>query len=528
VRTLLTDHAGYSGGAAQPAGADTLALPTVPLRPARPHRTALADVATLIGGSAPDSTGPATVVTGVTHASGDVRPGDLYAALPGARTHGARFTADAAAAGAVAVLTDRAGAAEVAEAGLPVLVVDDPRAVLGQVADLVYGRPTAHLAVIGVTGTSGKTTTAYLLEAGLAAAGHTTGLIGTVETRMAGHRVPSALTTPEATDLHASFAAMREAGVSAVAMEVSSHALTLGRVGGVRFAAVGFTNLSQDHLDFHDGMEEYFAAKRVLFDGPYRRAGRVEVVNADDPYGARLVGPDTVTVSPGGDPAATWWVSDVDSGAGAGSRFTLHGPGGFTGAGSVRLPGAYNLANASLAVALLAGVGVDPAVALPALAEVQVPGRMERVDAGQPYLAVVDYAHKPDAVTAALAALRPLTKGRLIVVLGAGGDRDRGKRPLMGAAAASGADLVVITDDNPRSEQPAAIRAELLAGIGDRAAVLEIGDRAQAIAEAVGRAGPGDTVLIAGKGHEQGQSVAGVVHPFDDRTVLRAAIEAAT
>ena len=466
-------------------------------------------------------TGSDVPVTGVTHASTDVRPGDLYAALPGSRTHGANFAAGAAAAGAVAVLTDPAGADLARESGLPTLVVPDPRAVLGAVADLVYGEPTAGLAVIGVTGTSGKTTTAYLLEAGLAAAGHTTGLIGTVETRMAGHQVPSALTTPEAADLHASFAAMREAGVSAVAMEVSSHALTLGRVGGVRFAAVGFTNLSQDHLDFHDGMEEYFAAKRALFEAPYRRAGRVEVVNADDPYGRRLIGPDTVTVSAAGDASATWWLSDVD--AGAGSRFTLHGP-GFTGAGAVRLPGAYNLANAGLAVALLAGVGVDPAVALPALEGVQVPGRMERVDAGQPYLAVVDYAHKPDAVTAALAALRPLTKGRLIVVLGAGGDRDRGKRPLMGAAAARGADLVIVTDDNPRSEDPAAIRAELLAGIPDGA--LEVGDRAAAIAAAVGRAGPGDTVLIAGKGHEQGQNVAGVVAPFDDRTVLRAAIEA--
>jgi UDP-N-acetylmuramoyl-L-alanyl-D-glutamate--2,6-diaminopimelate ligase len=466
-------------------------------------------------------------VTGVTHASTEVQPGDLYAALPGARTHGGRYAAQAAAAGAVAAYTDAEGA-EIIAGALPTVVVPDARDRLGEVADLIYGRPTEALTVIGVTGTSGKTTTAYLLEAGLAAAGHTTGLVGTVETRMAGRRVPSALTTPEATDLHAGFAAMREAGVTAVAMEVSSHALRLGRVGGVRFAAAGFTNLSQDHLDFHQGMEDYFAAKRMLFEPPYRRAGRVEVVNTDDPYGRRLAapgatGPDTVTVSAAGDSAATWWVSDAD--CAATSRFTLHGP-GWTGAVEVRLPGAYNIGNAALAVALLAGVGVDPGLAVPALAQVQVPGRMERVDAGQPYLAVVDYAHKPDAVTAALAALRPLTKGTLIVVLGAGGDRDRGKRPLMGAAAARGADLVVITDDNPRSEDPAAIRAELLAGIDDDSGrVVEIGDRAAAIAEAVRRAGPGDTVLVAGKGHEQGQSVAGVTHPFDDRTVLRAAIE---
>src|SRR5262249_32999242 len=217
--------------------------------------------------------------------------------------------------------------------------------------------------------------------------------------------------------------------------------------------------------------------------------------------------------------------------AGGGWSLVRHGRGGFQAAGAVRLPGAYNVANALLAVAVLAAAGVDPAVALPALAEVQVPGRMQRIDAGQPFLAVVDYAHKPDAVAAALAALRPLTKGRLVVVLGCGGGRDRGKRPLMGAAAARGAALVVVTDDTPRGEDPAAIRAEMaegvrsVLGVGPGAGWLEVADRAEAIAEAVRRAGPGDTVLVAGKGHEQGQEVAGVVHPFDDRTVLRAAIE---
>jgi UDP-N-acetylmuramoyl-L-alanyl-D-glutamate--2,6-diaminopimelate ligase len=490
-----------------------------PLRPDHPRPLPLADLATRLG-----IAGMPGAVTGVTHASGQVRPGDLYAALRGARTHGARYAAQAAAAGAVAVLTDPAGLPLAEPAGLPVLVVEEPRQVLGAVADLVYGEPTAALPVLGITGTSGKTTTAYLLEAGLAAAGYTTGLIGTVETRMAGRVVPSALTTPEATDLHATFAAMREAGVGAVAMEVSSHALALGRVGGVRFAVGAFTNLSQDHLDFHADLEEYFATKRQLFDGRCR----AEVVNADDAYGRRLVGPATVTVSAAGDPAATWRATDVAGVAGGGSRFVLHGPGGVTLPGSVRLPGAYNVANAALAVAVLAAAGVDPAVALPALAEVQVPGRMERVDAGQPYLAVVDYAHKPDAVAAALAALRPLTKGRLLVVLGCGGDRDRGKRPLMGTAAARGADLVVVTDDNPRSEDPAAIRAEMAAGVRavSGAEWVEVGERAAAIAAAVRRAEPGDTVLVAGKGHEQGQEVAGVVHPFDDRVVLRAAIEA--
>ena len=469
-------------------------------------------------------------MTGVTHASSQVRPGDLYAALPGNRTHGARYAGQAAAAGATAVLTDPAGLAIIGPGTLPVLLADSPRAVLGEIADWVYDSPSAALAVLGVTGTAGKTTTCYLLAAGLAAGGHTTGLIGTVQTQVAGMVVSSPLTTPEATDLHATLATMRERGVTAVAMEVSSHALRLGRVGGVRFAVGGFTNLSQDHLDFHADMADYFAAKAKLFDGRCAR----EVVNLDDGYGRRLVTPATVTVSAAGDQSASWWVSEsvsesargLASEAGGGSRFVVHGPGGLLLPVALRLPGSYNVANALLALAMLAEVGVDPAAAAAAMAEVQVPGRMERVDAGQPFLAVVDYAHKPAAVAMALAALRPLTKGRLIVVLGCGGDRDRIKRPLMGAAAAA-ADLLLITDDNPRSEDPAAIRAAMAEGARTVPGAVwwEIGDRGTAIAEAVRQAGPGDTVLVAGKGHEQGQEIAGIVHPFDDRVVLRAAIQ---
>ncbi|HSV64330.1 MAG TPA: UDP-N-acetylmuramoyl-L-alanyl-D-glutamate--2,6-diaminopimelate ligase [Mycobacteriales bacterium] len=505
--------------------------PTQPpraLRPEHPTSRPLAELAARLGLPAPwdslEGGTSAAWLTGVTHASAQVRTGDLYAALPGTRTHGARFAGQAAAAGARAVLTDPAGLPLAEPAGLPVLVVDSPRAVLGEVADWVYGEPTAALTVLGVTGTSGKTTTCYLLDAGLAAAGHRTGLIGTVETRVAGEAVKSPLTTPEATDLHAVFAAMRERGVSAVSMEVSSHALSLGRVGGVRFAAGAFTNLSQDHLDFHADMEQYFDTKALLFDG---RCGH-EVVNLDDRHGRRLVTPATVTVSAAGDPAAAWRADRVEAVPGGGSRFVVRGPGGLEVPVAIRLPGAYNVANALLSLAVLATVGVDPAVAAGALAEVQVPGRMERVDAGQPYLAVVDYAHKPDAVAAALAALRPLTTGRLILVLGCGGDRDRGKRPMMGEAAARGADLVVVTDDNPRSEPPGAIRAAMAEGVRrvPGSHWLDVGDRREAIDAAVRRAEPGDTVLVAGKGHEQGQEVAGVVHPFDDRVVLREAIEA--
>ena len=509
----MTPSPSASGSAPRPTG-----LRPVPL-------TDLADLA-----GAPVQGDAAAAVTGVTHASGDVRPGDLYAALPGARTHGARYAADAAARGARAVLTDPAGEADARATGLPVCVVADPRAVLGPVASRVYGRPSEQLVVLGITGTNGKTTTSYLVEAGLAAAGWSSGLIGTVQTRTRGRdadgapvttALPSVRTTPEAADLHAMLATMVQAGVRAVVMEVSSHALVQGRVGGVGFAAAGFTNLSRDHLDFHGDEESYFQAKALLFDG---RAA-VEVVVVDDAAGRRLVRPGTVTVSTaGGD--ADWTATDVDAAPAGGSTFTLHGPGGRSWPASLRLPGTFNVANAVLAVALLDAVGVPVEAAVAGLADTVVPGRMEPVDAGQPFVAVVDYAHTPDAVATALTALRAATPGRLVTVLGCGGDRDPGKRPAMGAAAAEGSDVLVITDDNPRSEDPQAIRAAMRAGAEEvpadrRAELHEVADRRAALTAAVALAQPGDTLLVAGKGHETGQEVGGQVLPFDDREVLR-------
>jgi UDP-N-acetylmuramoyl-L-alanyl-D-glutamate--2,6-diaminopimelate ligase len=473
------------------------------------------------------TSGPDPQISGVTLASTDVRSGDLYAALPGARTHGVAFVGQAAAAGAVAVLTNPAGRADAVATGLPVCVVDDPRALLGALADRIYGEPSSRVPVIGITGTNGKTTTAYLVESGLAAAGLGTGLIGTVQTRIRGGdgsvtAIPSARTTPEAPALHALLAAMAEAGAGAVVMEVSSHALVLGRVGGVRFAAAGFTNFGRDHLDFHGDLAEYFRAKALLFDG---RAAH-EVVTVDDDGGRRLAAqrPDATTVAIG--TAADWWADDVAPAPGGGSTFTLHGPAERTWPARLRLPGRFNVANAVLAVALLDAVGVPVETALSGLAETVVPGRMEPVDAGQPFVVVVDYAHTPDAVTTALDALRAATSGRLITVLGCGGDRDPGKRPAMGTAAASASDVLVVTDDNPRSEDPAAIRAAMLSGVeevpvGRRADVVEVGDRRAALATAVGLARPGDTVLVAGKGHETGQEIGDRVLPFDDREVLR-------
>lgn len=505
-------------------------------RPTGTRPLLLADLADLVGAPVAGDVAADPRITGATLASNEVRPGDLYAALPGARTHGARFAADAAARGAVAVLTDPTGLETATGSGLPVCVVDDPRSVLGPVADRVYGEPSRQLAVIGITGTNGKTTTAYLVEAGLAAAGMGTGLIGTVQTRTRGRAAdgsvtetafPSVRTTPEAPAVHALLATMAASGVSAVVMEVSSHALVLGRVGGVRFAAAGFTNLGRDHLDFHADLDEYFEAKAMLFDG---RAGR-EVVTVDDDAGRKLAArrPDAATVSLDGE--AGWRATDLAPAPDGGTAFTLTGPGGRSWPGRVRLPGRFNVANAVLAVALLDAVGVPVPTALEGISRTVVPGRMEPVDAGQPFVAVVDYAHTPDAVTTALTALRGATRGRLITVLGCGGDRDPGKRPAMGEAAALGSDVLVVTDDNPRSEDPAVIRAAMLAGAqavpaDRRAEVHEVAGRREALAAAVALARPGDTLLVAGKGHETGQEVAGTVHPFDDREVLREVLSA--
>jgi UDP-N-acetylmuramoyl-L-alanyl-D-glutamate--2,6-diaminopimelate ligase len=500
-------------------------------RPRRVNAVALPVLAAAAGASDPgpgasDQGLGAVTVTGVTHASGLVRPGDLYAALPGARRHGAEFAAAAVAAGAVAALTDPAGAALIGPAAVPVLAVADPRAVLGEVASIVYGRPTTTLPVIGLTGTAGKTTTSYLVESGLRAAGHTTCLIGTVETRVADEVVDSERTTPEATDLHGLFAAAVERGVTAVVMEVSSHALAYGRVGGVRFAVGGYTNFGLDHLDFHADVEEYFAAKARLFDG--RCA--VEILNADDQALAVLRKAATVTYSAAGDPTATWHATGIVP-DGYGQRFTARGPAGTTIPAGVALPGRHNVANALLALACLTAVGVDPAVAAAGVAACPgVPGRLERVTAPGPVLGVVDYGHKPDAIVEALGALRRVVgdRGRIIAVLGAGGDRDRAKRPLMGAAAAGGADVVIVTDDNPRTEDPSGIRAAVRAG-AQRAAgagveVVERAGRREAIAEAVRRAVDGDAVVLLGKGHERDQEIAGVLHPFDDRVELAAAL----
>ncbi len=501
----------------------------MPIRPAGIARSA-SDLRVLLG----LPPGPPAVLTGVTLDSRRVLPGDLYAALPGFTTHGARFAAMAIRAGAAAVLTDAEGeriiAADSVPVPCPVLVVPDPRRVLGAVSSWVYGNPAASLVTTGITGTNGKTTTSYLVDAALRAGGHSTGVVGTVATIISDEVLPATRTTPEAPDLHALLAVMVQRGVTAATMEVSSHALELGRVDGVRFDLAVFTNLTQDHLDFHGDLGAYFAAKAALF-SPERTRGALVCV--DDEWGRRLARGRAVPVRTYGlDQQADWTARDVRAGSFGATEFTAVGPGGLEVPAGVGLPGRFNVANALAALAVAVHHGVDvPAAARAIRSCPGVPGRMERVLAGQSYLALVDYAHTPDAVSRAIGAAREGAAGRVIVVLGCGGDRDRAKRPLMGQVAAQEADVLVITDDNPRSESASAIREAMMEGVlrvepRSRARVEVEGDRRGAIRLAVAQAGAGDVVLVLGKGHEQGQEVAGVVTPFDDRVELREAVEA--
>ncbi len=498
----------------------------IPTRPRRPRETRLRTVAEWLADALLEIRGsdPEVTVTGLTISSQRVVEGDLYVAPAGARTHGAAFAAQAVAAGARAVLTDPAGVDLCADVAVPVLVVEHPRAVVGDLAARLHGHPADRLTLVAVTGTQGKTTTTRLAESALTEAGTRAAVVGTVGTRVNGTDVATSLTTPEAPDLHALFAVMVEEEVAACAMEVSSHALVMGRVDGVVFDVACFTNLGRDHLDFHADEEDYFAAKAELFTPQRARLG---LVNVDDEYGRRLrdrAAIPTRTFSTEGRDA-DWRATDIQVEP-TGSTFTVHTPAGDALRARVPLTGDYNVSNALCAIAALAEAGFDPRqVADGMAASAGVPGRLERIDAGQGFLAVVDYAHKPDAVEAALTALRPQAR-RLIVVLGAGGDRDPGKRPLMGETAARLADVLVVTDDNPRSEDPAAIRAAMVAGAekvaeGERAEVHEVGDRRAAVRLAVSLADDGDVVVVAGKGHETGQEVRGLVHPFDDRDVLR-------
>jgi UDP-N-acetylmuramoyl-L-alanyl-D-glutamate--2,6-diaminopimelate ligase len=488
-----------------------------------PRRVPLASLAAVVGGELRGD--GATIVTDVVLDSRDVRPGNLYCCVPGARADGHDFAPAALDAGASALVVER-----FLDLDAPQVVVPAVRPVLPALADAFHDHPSGRLDLVAVTGTNGKTTTTYMLEAIARAAGLVPGVIGTVEVRIGDQRRDAIHTTPEATDLQRLLAEMADAGVRLAAMEVSSHGLALGRVDRTRFRAAIFTNLTQDHLDFHPDMEDYFRAKALLFTPAFTEVG---VINVDDPYGARLAREATVpVVTVGTGPDADWRATGIEAGLG-GSSFTVsgHSDGASRSATvTLALAGQFNVVNALGAIAAAAHLGIDLDTAAAGLAALRgVPGRFERVDAGQPFTVLVDYSHTPDSLENALRAARAVTEGRVLVVFGCGGDRDRAKRPIMGEIAGKLADHTVVTSDNPRSEEPEAIVAEVAEGTRRTAAAgaweAEV-DRRAAIARTLALAGPGDLVLIAGKGHEQGQEFkGGRKTPFDDRVVAREELE---
>lgn len=461
----------------------------------------------------------ATSIVGLAYDSRTVQPGELFFCIPGTVTDGHGHAPAAVAAGAGALCVERVLDLDVSQ-----VVVTDVRRAMPRIAAHHFGNPAEQLMILGVTGTNGKTTTAFLLDSILRAAGYKSGLIGTIETRIGDEVQPGVRTTPESLDLQELFARMRDRGVGAVAMEVTSHALVLHRVEAVTFAAVGFMNLSQDHLDFHPTMEEYYAAKRSLF--MPERAGK-GAVNIDDPYGRKLLDHAPIEC------LAFGMSEDADVRARAVklepsvTTISVVTPAGDFEV-TTRLVGHFNVSNClgATAIALAAGIGLD-AIAAGLSSLTAVPGRFESIDFGQPFSVVVDYAHTPDSLDNVLRAARPLADahgGRVVCAFGCGGDRDRSKRPLMGAVVARLADVVIVTSDNPRSESVEAIISGILEGVvAERpdGPDATLPDRREAIGWTLGQARPGDVVVIAGKGHETGQQFETHTIPFDDRTVAR-------
>ncbi|MGO8969640.1 MAG: UDP-N-acetylmuramoyl-L-alanyl-D-glutamate--2,6-diaminopimelate ligase [Myxococcaceae bacterium] len=494
----------------------------------------LTDVLAGVGAEQLSGSRAALDVTGVAHDSRKVRPGDLFVALQGATHDGASFLAQAKASGAVAVLAEKAVVAD-----LPVFKVTSARRALAEVAANVFRRPAAELMLLGITGTNGKTTTAYLLESICSAGGAAVGRIGTIDVRFAGRTQQSPHTTPDALALHRLFREMLDAGTDTVVMEVSSHALDQERVHGLTFRAAAFTNLSRDHLDYHADMEAYFQAKRKLFNDNLSPGG-VAVVNGDDTYAARIYNEVRNARR------MAWKFSRTGTGeisaAGvelglSGIRATLKTPAGDIKVQSSLL-GPHNLENILAAAGIALGAGFGRRDVQEGIERVKrVPGRMERVEENG-RVALVDYAHSDDALRRALEASRALAKGRVIVVFGCGGDRDKGKRPLMGQVVGEGADLAVVTSDNPRSEDPAEIISQITPGLekgglrrisagkarsGERGYLVDV-DRRSALETAASLARPDDVILVAGKGHEAYQEVGTERLPFDDVAEARAAL----
>jgi UDP-N-acetylmuramoyl-L-alanyl-D-glutamate--2,6-diaminopimelate ligase len=462
-------------------------------------------------------------VTGLSSNSKSIDAGEIFIALPGAKTHGSAFIQTAVERGARAVITDNSGAVPLQHLEIPVLVVPNPRSQIGFLSDWFFDSPSKSMYVAGITGTNGKTTTTYLLNQIWQFADFPNGLIGTVGIKIGEDFYPTTHTTPESDVLHRTLSVMQERHIRTVAMEASSHALVKHRVDGVHFSVAGFTNLSQDHLDFHGDMESYYQAKRSLFTG---EMSDFALINIDQEYGVRLASEISIPLGTLSiqNKKATWYFESIQSDS-KGFDVVIRGEGGVLIEGRINLLGSYNLENCLLAVATAAHSGVDPLVIGQSLTTLTgAPGRLEKIVNGQAFTALVDFAHSPDAVTKVLHTAREATNSRLIGVLGCGGDRDKTKRSLMGKALYDGCDVAIFTSDNPRSEDPMRILEEMTAGLGLGENQKVIVDRAAAIEYATRIAQPGDTVIVLGKGHETGQEINGVKTPFSDQAELRKAI----
>ena len=471
-----------------------------------------------------DSSSTEVNVTGIVSQAQSVIAGDLFLGLAGTNTHGAKFAELAITNGAVAILTDAEGASIISDSAVPVLVISNPRLIAGNLTAWFYGFPLNSIFAIGITGTNGKTTTTTLLHQLWQSANIESALIGTIATQIGSEILPSKRTTPESDELQALFAVMRERQIRNLAMEVSSHALSQNRVTGSKFKAVAFTNLTQDHLDFHGSMDRYYQAKKSLFTFEYAEKG---FINIDGDFGNQLVNDSEIpiaTISKYNHKANWYYEAAIPTSSGY--EVSIRGIGGVLISGKLPLFGEYNLENAIMAIALAVESGLDPIfVGTQMQAMKGASGRLEPINLGQSFAAFVDYAHSPDSVTRVLETAKAFTAGKVIAVLGCGGDRDVTKRPLMGAALSNGSDIAIFTSDNPRSEAPQVILDSMTAGLKVSAPSKVIENRSSAIEYAVSLAKPGDTVLLLGKGHEIGQEIAGVIHSFDDRIELARVIE---
>lgn len=475
----------------------------------------LSQLATLVSGTC---LGDAKVF-GVTHNSKTVQVDDLYVALLGANNHGIDFLDEAIANGAVAVASDSRGVEIAKQKGIPTIELSNPREDMAKLAAEVYGHPERKLTLTGVTGTNGKTTTTHILRSIFLDAKKQVGVIGTLGTYLDEEHLPGARTTPESTDLYATLAVMAERGIKDVFMEVSSHALALNRVSGIKFDVAIFTNLTQDHLDFHGSMENYFAAKALLFTPEFSKQA---IICTDDEWGVKLAGQvkiPVITIGTNGN----WKTSQPNSSSNGVTTQLIEIQNSDSISLSVNMLGSYNATNAACALAASQILGLPIAASLESIKNVRsIPGRLEKVTIDSPGIAIVDYAHTPDAVATVLTVIKDANPNRVITVIGCGGDRDSLKRPLMGKVAAQLSDVVIITDDNPRSEDPAAIRKSVIDGTKNGTAqVFEVSDRREAISQALKLAETGDVIAVLGKGHESGQEISGKVFPFDDRVVVR-------